>query len=71
MADIIGGKTASGTQNAQNPAIETPGDTGAPDIVGPTGEEMPDIAHDDGDGEYEDDNLDPQTQEGVVRKAGR
>jgi hypothetical protein len=27
---------------------EVPGDTGAADIVGPTGEEMPDVAHDEG-----------------------
>lgn len=26
----------------------TPGDDGAPDIVGRTGEEMPDVAHDEG-----------------------
>jgi hypothetical protein len=28
--------------------VETPGDTGAPDIVSRTGEEMPEAAHDDG-----------------------
>jgi hypothetical protein len=29
------------------PQVEVPGDTGAPDIVSPTGEEMPRQEHDD------------------------
>lgn len=28
------------------PGTQTPGDTDAPDIVGPTGEEMPEATHD-------------------------
>jgi hypothetical protein len=35
-------------QNEQDPGTEIPGDTDAPDIVGRTGEEMPDVAHDEG-----------------------
>jgi hypothetical protein len=35
---------------------EVPGDTNAADIVGRTGEEMPEVAHDSGDGEHPDDN---------------
>jgi hypothetical protein len=31
----------------REPGAEIPGDTGAPDIVGPTGEEMPVQPHDD------------------------
>jgi hypothetical protein len=33
-------------QNEQDPGTEIPGDTDAPDIVGRTGEEMPEVAHD-------------------------
>jgi hypothetical protein len=33
----------------RQPGAEVPGDTGAPDIVGPTGEEMPVQTHDDVD----------------------
>jgi hypothetical protein len=32
---------------ADEPGGETPGDTNAPDIVGPTGEEMPAVTHDE------------------------
>lgn len=35
-------------QNEQDPGTEIPGDTDAPDIVGRTGEEMPDVVHDNG-----------------------
>ena len=35
-------------QNEQDPGTEIPGDTDAPDIVGRTGEEMPEVAHDNG-----------------------
>jgi hypothetical protein len=38
--------------NPGRPGAEVPGDTGAADIVAPTGEEMPVASHDDvGDGE--------------------
>jgi hypothetical protein len=43
-------------QNDSNDGHEIPGDTDAPDIVGRTGEEMPDVGHDSGDGEHPDDN---------------
>jgi hypothetical protein len=43
-------------QNDPDDGREIPGDTGAPDIVGRTGEEMPEKAHDSGDGEHPDDN---------------
>jgi hypothetical protein len=33
-------------QDRQDRNVEEPGDTGAPDIVGPTGEEMPLQTHD-------------------------
>jgi len=33
-------------QDRQDRNVEEPGDTGAPDIVGPTGEEMPRQSHD-------------------------
>lgn len=33
-------------QDGQDPNVEEPGDTDAPDIVGPTGEEMPRQSHD-------------------------
>ena len=33
-------------QDRQDPNVEVPGDTDAPDIVGPTGEEMPLQSHD-------------------------
>jgi hypothetical protein len=32
----------------QDVGTDMPGDTDAPDIVGPTGEEMPEVAHDNG-----------------------
>jgi hypothetical protein len=35
-------------QEEEDPGMETPGDTNASDIVGRTGEEMPEVAHDDG-----------------------
>jgi hypothetical protein len=38
-------------------ASEIPGDTDAADIVGPTGEEMPEVAHDHGDAELPDDRF--------------
>ena len=41
-------------QNEQDPGTEIPGDTDAPDIAGRTGEEMPEVAHDDGPGHLED-----------------
>ena len=41
-------------QNEQDPGTEMPGDTDAPDIVGRTGEEMPEVAHDEGPGHLED-----------------
>ena len=44
-------------QNEQEPGTEIPGDTDAPDIVGRTGEEMPEVAHDDGPN-HRDDHLD-------------
>jgi hypothetical protein len=37
----------SGSGQPTTPDVEVPGDTGAPDIVGPTGEEMPRQEHDD------------------------
>ena len=43
---------------------EVPGDTDAADIVGRTGEEMPEVAHDDGDGEHPPDNIDSGTPAG-------
>lgn len=57
-------------QNEQDPGTEMPGDTDAPDIVGRTGEEMPEVAHDDVAGEHGD-NIEPQTQQGVARKTDR
>jgi hypothetical protein len=44
-------------QNEKDDRKETPGDTDAADIVGRTGEEMPEVAHDSGDGEHPTDNL--------------
>jgi hypothetical protein len=41
-------------QNEQDPGTELPGDTDAPDIVGRTGEEMPEVAHDDGPSHLDD-----------------
>jgi hypothetical protein len=41
-------------QNEQPTGSEIPGDTDAPDIVGRTGEEMPEVAHDDGPGHLDD-----------------
>jgi hypothetical protein len=35
-------------QNGPDEGTELPGDTDAADIVGRTGEEMPEVAHDDG-----------------------
>jgi hypothetical protein len=35
------------TDKQADPEVEEPGDTGAPDIVSPTGEEMPRQDHDD------------------------
>jgi hypothetical protein len=43
-------------QNETDDQKEIPGDTNAADIVGRTGEEMPEVAHDSGDGEHPDDN---------------
>ena len=44
-------------QNEPPDGREVPGDAHAADIVGRTGEEMPEVAHDDGDGdEHPDDN---------------
>ena len=43
-------------QNEQDPGTEMPGDTDAADIVGRTGEEMAEVAHDAGEGEHPDDN---------------
>ena len=34
-------------QRESTPEVEVPGDAGAPDIVSPTGEEMPRQEHDD------------------------
>ena len=39
---------SSRNQHTHGSGSEVPGDTDAPDIVGRTGEEMPDVAHDDG-----------------------
>jgi hypothetical protein len=41
------------TQNEMDNSKEIPGDTNAADIVGRTGEEMPEVAHDGG---HPDDN---------------
>lgn len=51
------GRTADDfrNQNDQNTGNEIPGDEDAPDIVGRTGEEMPEVAHDSGEGEHRDD----------------
>ena len=43
-------------QNETDDQKEIPGDTNAADIVGRTGEEMPEVAHDSVDGEHPDDN---------------
>ena len=40
---------AGRNQNEPASKTETPGDTQAPDIVGRTGEEMPEVAHDEPD----------------------
>jgi hypothetical protein len=58
-------------QNDQDPGTEIPGDTDAADIVGRTGEEMPEVAHDAGYGEHPKDNVDSITPQGVVRKSDR
>jgi len=58
-------------QNEPDPGTESPGDTDAADIVGRTGEEMPEVAHDSGLGEHPTDNIDPNTPQGVDRKPGR
>jgi hypothetical protein len=55
-------------QNDQATGKEVPGDTDAPDIVGRTGEEMPEVAHDDGAGEYPDDAEGAPTEQAVPRK---
>lgn len=41
-------KRDHGQQNQPHTGTEVPGDTDAPDIVGRTGEEMPEVAHDNG-----------------------
>jgi hypothetical protein len=41
-------------QNEPEAGTEIPGDTDAPDIVGRTGEEMPEVAHDNGPGHADD-----------------
>lgn len=43
-------------QNEQDPGTEIPGDADAPDIVGRTGEEMPEVAHDDGPSHHDDEH---------------
>ena len=43
-------------QNEQDPGTELPGDTDASDIVGRTGEEMPQVAHDEGPEHLDDDH---------------
>ena len=43
-------------QNEQDPGTETPGDTDAADIVGRTGEEMPEVAHDAGPEQSDEQN---------------
>jgi hypothetical protein len=55
-------------QNDQGTGNEIPGDTDAADIVGRTGEEMPEVAHDAGTGEYPDDAEGAQTEQVVPRK---
>ena len=40
------GHAAGRNQNAQDSESEDPGDTDAADIVGRTGEEMPEVGHD-------------------------
>ena len=47
-------------QNEPDDQKEIPGDTDAADIVGRTGEEMPEVAHDSVDGEHRDDNKAPE-----------
>lgn len=63
--------TVSRNQNDQDEGTEVPGDTDAPDIVGRTGEEMPEVAHDGGYGEHPKDNIDSKTPQGVTRKSDR
>lgn len=46
-------------QNDSRDGSDIPGDTGAADIVGRTGEEMPEVAHDGGQGQ--DDSPDDAT----------
>jgi hypothetical protein len=41
------------SQHNQPHGTEIPGDTDAPDIVGRTGEEMPEVAHDNGPDHFE------------------
>jgi hypothetical protein len=54
---------ASRNQNEPASGTETPGDTEASDIVGRTGEEMPDVAHDETGGAAADDgDHDPEDQ---------
>ena len=62
--------TDNRNQNEQDDGSEIPGDTDAPDIVGRTGEEMPEVAHDAGHGsEHPPDAVDQQSQEPVSRKS--
>jgi hypothetical protein len=51
----------------QDPQVEVPGDEGAPDIVSPTGEEMPRQDHDDVVGD--DRGTDGQPQADDVERA--
>jgi hypothetical protein len=46
-------------QNEPDDQKKIPGDTDAADIVGRTGEEMPEVAHDSGNGEHPQDNSTP------------
>jgi hypothetical protein len=49
-------------QNDRAEGGEVPGDTDAADIVGRTGEEMPEVAHDDGPGHLDDRHDDPSAE---------
>jgi hypothetical protein len=51
---------AGRNQNGPAAKTETPGDTQAPDIVGRTGEEMPEVAHDEPDETPEHDVRPPE-----------
>ena len=48
MANIVWSEEENRNQNNPQTGQEIPGDTDAPDIVGRTGEEMPEVAHDEG-----------------------